>query len=182
MALLTPKTGSKIIAISLYMPQHNTTYGNKTYNEALQWLNKTLTKDLSHAAVILGGELQATPSARHPSHNPALALFCTSIGLRPLGDSCTPTFTPTSSPLDHWHLRLPTHIGDTTYDEAYTTPKNTTYSDHRALIANIPQVGNPSPQTKTQNNQHTYHQKPPSIHPTHSEASNRLLPTRRQRH
>jgi len=80
MAILTPKAGSKIIAVSLYMPQRNTTQGNLTYNEALQWLNKTLTKDLPHVAVILGGDLQATPSARHPSHNQALALFCTSTG------------------------------------------------------------------------------------------------------
>jgi len=40
MALLTPKAGSKLIAISIYMPQHNTTQGNKTYKEELQWLTK----------------------------------------------------------------------------------------------------------------------------------------------
>ena len=113
MDLLTPKAGSKIIAILLYMPQRNTTQGNMTYNEALQWLNKTLAKDLPHAAAILGGDLQATLSAKHPSHNQELALFCTSTCLRPLGDSCTSTFTPTSSPLDHWLLRLPAHICDT---------------------------------------------------------------------
>jgi len=66
MALLTPKAGSKIIAISLYMPQHNTTQGNKAYNEALHWLNKTLTKDLPHAAVILGGRPPSTSLSQTP--------------------------------------------------------------------------------------------------------------------
>jgi hypothetical protein len=63
MALLTPKVGSKIIAISLYMPQHNTAPGNKTYNKALQWLNRTLTKDLPHAAVILGATSKQHPQS-----------------------------------------------------------------------------------------------------------------------
>jgi len=98
--------------------------------------------------VILGGDLQATPSVGHPSHNQAVDLFCTSAGLIPLGDTCISNFTSTSSPLDHWLLRPPTHIDDTIYDNAYTTPRNTTYSDHKALTANIPQVGNPTPQTK----------------------------------
>jgi len=84
MALLTPKAGSKNIAISLYMPQHNTNQGSKTYNEVLKWLNTTLTRYLPHAAVILGGDLQATPSTKHPSHNQALDLLCTSTGMRHL--------------------------------------------------------------------------------------------------
>ena len=66
MALLTLKVGSKIIAISLYMPQHSTTKGNKKYKEALQWLNKTLTKDLPHAAVILGGVSKLHPRSATP--------------------------------------------------------------------------------------------------------------------
>ena len=128
-----------------------------------------------------GGYLQATPSAGHPSHNQSLDLFCTSTGLRPLGDPCTPTFTLTSSPLDHWLLLLPTHIYDTIYDNAYTTPRNTTCSDHIALIANIPQVRNPTPQTNM--TQPTYLPPETSLHspyPTgHPEASNRHLPARR---
>jgi hypothetical protein len=43
MALLTPNTGSKIIAISIYLPQHNITQGKEVYKEVLLWLNKTLT-------------------------------------------------------------------------------------------------------------------------------------------
>jgi hypothetical protein len=144
MTLLTPKAGSKLIAISIYMPQHNTNQGNKTYKETLQWLME----DLPHAAVILGGDLQATPSVGHPSYYQALDLFCTSIRLRFLGDSCTLIFTPTSSPLDHWLFRLPTNKYDSICDHTYTTPSNTTYNDHRALTANIPQVGNPTPQIK----------------------------------
>jgi hypothetical protein len=60
MALLTPKAGSKLLAISIYMPQHNTKQGNKTYKEALQWLTKTLTEDLPHAVVISSAQPPAS--------------------------------------------------------------------------------------------------------------------------
>jgi len=145
MTLLTPKAGSKLLAISICMPQHNNNQGIKTYKEALQWLTKTLTEDLPNAAVILGGDLQATPSVGHPSYHQALGLFCTCTSLGSLGDPCTPTFTPTNSPLDHWLIRLPTTDRDSVYDHAYTTPIQTTYCDHRAITTSIPQVGNPTP-------------------------------------
>jgi hypothetical protein len=96
----------------------------------------------------VGGDLQATPSAGHPSHNHNPDHFCTSTGIKSIGDPYTPTFTPMNSPLDHWLLRLPANTCATTYDHAYTTPRDTTCSDHRALTANIPQVGNPTAQTK----------------------------------
>ena len=86
-----------------------------------------LTRDLPHAAVILGGDLQTAPSAKHPSHNQALDLFCTSTGLRPLGDPCTPTFTPTSTPSDHWLLRLP-HKYTTQSMTKHTQPKKTPHT------------------------------------------------------
>lgn len=99
---------------------------------------------MPHAAVLLGGDLQATSSAGHPSHNHTLDHFYT----KSIGDPFTPTFTPTNLSLDHWLLRLPANAYDTTYDHAYTTPRDTTYSDHRALAADIPQVENPTAQTK----------------------------------
>jgi len=148
MAILTPNTGFKIIAISLYLPQHNTTQGKETYKEALLRLSKTLTEDLPHVEVLLGGYLQATPSAGHPSHSHTLDHFCTSTGLKSIGDPYTPTFIPMNSSLDHWLLRLPANTCATTYDHAYTTPRDTTYSVHSALTADIPQVGNPTAQTK----------------------------------
>ena len=87
MALLTPKAGSKLIAISIYMPHHNTNQGNKTYKEALQWLTKTLTEDLPHAAMILGGSPSYTLGRAPllpPSTRPLLHLHQPQILRRPL--------------------------------------------------------------------------------------------------
>ena len=94
----------------------------------------------------LGGDLQATPSVGHSSCYQALELFCTSANLRSLGDPCTPTLTPSNSPLDHRLLRLPTTDQDSVYAHAYTTLINTTYSDHGAISASISQVRNSTPQ------------------------------------
>ena len=183
MTLLTPKAGSKFIAILIYMPQHNTNQGNKTYEEALQLLIKKLTEDLPHAAVILGGDLQATPSVGHPSHNQALDLLCTSTRLISLGGPCPPNFTPTSSPLDHWLLHLPTNKYDSIYDHTYTTPSNTTYSDRIALTTNIPQqVGNPAPQIKHHTTNITATRSHPPFTLPIPKPLNRPLPARRQRH
>jgi len=66
MALLTPKAGSKLNAISIYMPQDNTTQGKKTYKEALQWLTKAVTENLPHAAVIPGGASKVHPRSATP--------------------------------------------------------------------------------------------------------------------
>ena len=66
MAILAPEAGSKPHAISIYMPQHNTNQGNKTYIKALQLLTKTLTEDLPHAAVILGGGSPSYTFGRPP--------------------------------------------------------------------------------------------------------------------
>jgi hypothetical protein len=111
-ALLTKKAGSKIIAISLYIPQHNTTQVNKTYNEVLHWINKTLTKDLPHAAVILGGDLQATPSVGHPltqsSTRPLLHLHRPQTSRRPLHTYLYThklTTRPLAPPPPHTHIR-----------------------------------------------------------------------------
>jgi hypothetical protein len=98
--------------------------------------------------VLLGGDLHATPSAGHPSHSHTLDQLCTSTELKWIGDPYTPTCTPTNSPLDHWLLRLPANTYATTYDHTYTTPRDTTHSDHRVLTASLPQVGNPIAQTK----------------------------------
>ena len=114
-----------------------------------------------------GKGLQATPSVGHPLYHQALDLFCTSTSLRSLGDPCTPTFTPTNSPLDHWLLRLRTSDQDSVYDHACTTPINTTYSDHKAITASILKVGNPTPQIQHHTtNMPTTRNHPPFTLPT----------------
>ncbi len=81
---LTPKTGSKIIAVAAYMPQHNTTQGAQNYREVLTWLNKTLTEDFPDTSILMGGDLQATPYPNNCAHNQALENFCTSTSVQPL--------------------------------------------------------------------------------------------------
>ena len=75
MAHLTPKAGSKIVAISAYMPQHNITQGAQNYREVLTWLDKRLTEDFPDTSILMEGDLQATPSPNHCAHNQALENF-----------------------------------------------------------------------------------------------------------
>ena len=42
-ALLTPKTGSNILAIAAYLPQHQTKIDTQIYQETIQWLQTLLT-------------------------------------------------------------------------------------------------------------------------------------------
>ncbi len=133
------------------MPQHRTTQGNNTYTEVIQWLTTTLTDDLPNAVVLLGGDLQATHSPDHPSDKHTLELFCTIANLRPLGDPQTPTYTKANTPLDHWLLRLPAHTQDGAHLHSHVTSIKTTYNDHMALMATIPQMGEPP--LPTANNQ-----------------------------
>jgi hypothetical protein len=101
MAHLTPKDGSKIIAVATYLPQHNTIRVAHNYREVLTWLIKTLTEDFPDTSILMGGDLQATPSPNNCANNYALENFCTMTNLQPLGDPHTPTYTPANTPLDH---------------------------------------------------------------------------------
>jgi endonuclease/exonuclease/phosphatase family metal-dependent hydrolase len=138
-AHLTPTTGSAIMAIAAYLPQHHNTTDSQTYLDTLQWLQTLLTSEHKHTPVLLGGDLQATLSPQHHSFYKPLADFITDTQLQHLGDPLTPTYTPTNTPMDHWLLRLPTgahHTSPTT-----TTAIPTEFSDHYALLADIPQIG-----------------------------------------
>ena len=70
---------------------------------------------------------------------PCLAL-CTTTSLTHIGDPTTPTYLPANTPLDHWLLRLPAPASHRHEDTLITT-QNTKYSDHCALTATIPQIG-----------------------------------------
>ena len=76
-ALLTPKTGSAILAIAAYLPQHQNKPDSQTYQDTLQWLQTLLTLEHKHTPVILGGDLQATLSPQHHSFYKPLADFIT---------------------------------------------------------------------------------------------------------
>jgi exonuclease III len=69
-ALLTPKPGSQILVISVYMPQTQTPQGHNRYQELLLWLTTLLTKTHPTLPTIVGGDLQATPHQTHKSHYP----------------------------------------------------------------------------------------------------------------
>jgi hypothetical protein len=145
-AKLTPKQGTTLIAISAYLPQSKTPQNKQTYQDVLTWLASLLTQQHPNLPILMGGDLQGTPAQHPTSHNTPLEEFCNTTSLIHIGDPNTPTFLPSNTPLDHWLLRLPpttTHIhADTTIT---TIP--TIHSDHCALIASIPQIGN----TPTQN-------------------------------
>jgi endonuclease/exonuclease/phosphatase family metal-dependent hydrolase len=162
-ALLTPKTGSDILAVAAYLPQRQNRNDTQTYQDTLQWLQTLLTSEHKHTPVILGGDLQATLSLQHHSYYKPLADFITNSQLQHLGDPLTPTFTPNNTPLDHWLLRLPTKALPTS--PATTTAIPTEYSDHYALLAEIPQIGDLTPDPPSTNTYPTTRDHPPFILP-----------------
>ena len=106
-ALFTPKAGSEILAVAAYLPQHQSKLETQTYQDTLYWLHTMLTTEYPNTPVLLGGDLQATPSPHHDSFYKPLADLLTCTLLTHLGDPLTPTYTPTNSPLDHWLMRIP---------------------------------------------------------------------------
>ncbi len=74
-ALLTPKTGSDILAIAAYLQQHQTRKDTQTYQDTLQWLQTPLTTEHAHTPALLGGDLQATPSPHHDFFPPNPSRF-----------------------------------------------------------------------------------------------------------
>jgi hypothetical protein len=87
------------------------------------------------------GDLQAIPSPQHGSFYRLLADLLTVIQLTHLGDPPTPVYTPNSTPLDHWLMRIPTEARQP--PPTTTTAIHTEFSDNKALLAKIPQIGDP---------------------------------------
>jgi hypothetical protein len=69
-ALLQSKTGSQLLAISIYIPQTQTPQGQHTYQELLLWLTTLLNEKHPTLPILVGGDLQATPHQKHKSHYP----------------------------------------------------------------------------------------------------------------
>ena len=72
-----------------------------------------------------------------------LADLITDTQLKHLGDPLTPTYTPTNTPLDHWLMRIPTEAQQP--PPTITTAIPTEFSDHKALLAEKPQIGDLAP-------------------------------------
>jgi hypothetical protein len=53
-ALLTPKAGSEILAITAYLPKHQSKIETQTNQDTRQWLHTILTAEHSHTPVLLG--------------------------------------------------------------------------------------------------------------------------------
>ena len=100
-ALLTPKAGSEILAISTYLQQHQSKPDTRTYRDTLNWLHTLLTTEQPNTPVLLGGDLQATPSPHHDSYYRPQVDLLTNTHLTHLGGPLTPTYTPTNTHLDH---------------------------------------------------------------------------------
>ena len=64
-ALLQPKTGSQILATSIYMSQLQTPQGQFMYRDLSSWLTTLFNEDHPTLAILKGGYFQATP---HPKH------------------------------------------------------------------------------------------------------------------
>jgi endonuclease/exonuclease/phosphatase (EEP) superfamily protein YafD len=158
-ALLTPKTGSDILAIAAYLPQHQTRKDTQTYQDTLQWLQTLLKTEHAHTPVLLGGDLQATPSPQHDSFHKTLADFVMHTQLHHLGDPQTPTYSPTNTPMDHWLMRIQTETQQP--PTTITTARPTEFSDHKALLAEIPQIGEPAPDQPTTDTYPTTRDHPP---------------------
>jgi hypothetical protein len=162
-ALLTPKTGSEILAIAAYLPQHLTKIDTQIYHDILHWLNNLLTSEHAHTPVLLGGDLQATNSPQHDSFYKPLADLITNTQLKHLGDPLTPTYTPNHTPLDHWFIRIPT--GAQQPPPTPTTALHTEFSDYKALLAEIPQIGDLAPVPPSMETYPTTRDHPPFILP-----------------
>jgi hypothetical protein len=98
------QTGSALLAMTAYLPQHTTINGNQTYNGTLRWLTELLTNEHPNSPVLMEGDIHATPIPHTSPHQP-LTDFCTS--LYPVGNTLASTFTPNRPTLDQWLLRLP---------------------------------------------------------------------------
>ena len=131
------------MAIAAYLPQHQTKEDIQTYQDTLLWLTNLLTSEHAHTPVLLGGDLQATSSPQHDSFYKPLADLITSTQLKRLGDPCTPTYTPKKTPLDHWLMRIPTEAQQP--PPTITTAIPADFSDHKALLAEIPRLGDLAP-------------------------------------
>ncbi len=130
------------MAVAAYLPQHQTKTDIQTYqDDTLLWLTTLLTSEHAHTPVLLGGDLQATSSPQHDSYYKPLADLITATQLKHLGDPCTPTYTQKNTPLDHWLMRIPPEAQQPPTTNTTTIP--TEFSDHKALLAEIPQIGNP---------------------------------------
>jgi hypothetical protein len=151
------------MVIAAYLPQHQTKKDTRAYQDTLQWLNTLLTAEHAHIPVLLGEDLQATSSPQHDSYYKPLADLITATQLQHLGDPCTPTFTPNNTPLGHWLMRIPTeaqHPPPTT-----TTAIPTEFSDHKSLLAEIPQIGDLTPVPPMVDTYPTTRDHPPFILP-----------------
>ena len=69
--------------------------------DILTWLESLLTQEHPEIPILLGGDLQGTPSPHPTSYSTLLAKFCENTSLTHIGDPNTPTYLPSNSPLDH---------------------------------------------------------------------------------
>jgi hypothetical protein len=160
--MLTPKAGSEILAIAAYLPQHRTKLESQTYQNTLHWLHTALTIDHPNTPALLGGDLHANPSPHPASFRRSLADLLADTLLTHVGDPLTPTYTPTNSPLDHWLMRIPK---DTTQPQTTTAILYAEYIGHNALLAGIPQIGDPNFHLPSVDPYPTTRDHPPSILP-----------------
>ena len=130
-----------MLAIAAYLPQHQTKIEIQIYQDTLHWLHTLLTIDHPNTPVLIGGDLQATHSPHYDSFYKPLEDFLTATLLTHVGDPHTPTYIPTNSPLDQWLMRIP--IEAPQLPPTTTTTLRTKYNDHKALQAEIPQIGDP---------------------------------------
>jgi len=181
-ALLQPKSGSKILTASIYISQLHTPQGQLMSRDLLRWLTQLLSVDYPSLPILMGGDSQATPQPNHKSHSLPLEELCQATSLAHIGNPHTPTFTPTNSPLDHWFLRLfPTTHSH--YENVTTTTSDTYHNDHMALTQHISQIGDATRATPPPN---THFPSPlletTTLHTSHPQTPYRPLPTVRCTH
>jgi hypothetical protein len=87
--------------------------------------------------------LQATTSQQHDFFYKPLADHITATQLKHVGDPLTPTYTPNNTPLEHWLMRIPTEAQQPPHTTTTAIP--TEFSDHKGLLAEIPQIGDLTP-------------------------------------
>jgi len=141
-AEIIPHDGTPIITITAYMPQLHNKAQEKLYLDILTWVQQEIIPKHKHKIILMGGDFQATPEpGNERSHHPTLTTFCKNTDFTHLTPHHLYTYMPAKTHIDHWLLRQPIDISCYTAQNATITTYTPEYGDHKALILELPQIG-----------------------------------------
>jgi hypothetical protein len=151
-AIITPHDGTPIMAITAYMPQLHTKPQEQTYLDIPQWVNRDIITKYKDTTILMGGDLQATPSKEDvSSYYPPLNHFCETTVLTQVNPMGTYTFIPAKTHMDHWLLHQAQTQQHYTPSNIKVTTHTPEYGDRKVLAIEVHQIGDIQPH-KTKRN------------------------------